>query len=147
MDATLQLIMGQFRELKSEICTITAELKTNICALRTGQEALRSDIGSIIEDKVGNCMNNITEGLKAEMNDLRSEVSALDSKMKEGQAELEERFERQQKEMTSKVGWTDGQRVWVVAAVPADGWDQQALRNEQLVDNDLGQLMQEMEAG
>ena len=100
MDATLQLITDQFRELKSEICTITAELKTDICALGTGQEALRSDMGSIIEDKVGNCMSSITEGLKTEINDLRSEVSALESKINEGQAELEERFERQ-KEVTS----------------------------------------------
>jgi hypothetical protein len=44
--------MYQFRELKSEICTITAELKPDMCALGTGQEELRSDIGSIIEDKV-----------------------------------------------------------------------------------------------
>jgi len=97
MDATLQLITDQFRELKSEICIITAELKTNICALGTGQEALRSDIGSIIEDKVGNCMSSITEGLKTEMNDLGSEVGALESKINEGQAEMEERFERQQR--------------------------------------------------
>jgi len=106
MDATLQLITDQFRELKSEICTITAELKTDICALGTGQEALRSDMGSIIEDKVGNCMSSITEGLKTEMNDLRSEVSALESKINEGQAEMEERFERQQKEVTYN-GTTD----------------------------------------
>ena len=52
MEATPQLIMDQFRVLKSEICTITAELKTDMCALGTGQEELRSDIGSIIEDKV-----------------------------------------------------------------------------------------------
>jgi peptidoglycan hydrolase CwlO-like protein len=97
MDATLQLIMDQFRELKSEICTITAELKTDISALGTGQEALRNDIGSIIEDKVGNCMSSIKEGLKTEMNDLQSEVSALKSKINEGQAEMEERFERHKK--------------------------------------------------
>jgi hypothetical protein len=42
MDATLQLIMDQFRELKSEICTITAELKTDMRALGTGWEALKS---------------------------------------------------------------------------------------------------------
>ena len=35
------------------------------------------------------------------MNDLLSEVNALESKINEGQAEMEERFERQQKEVTS----------------------------------------------
>jgi len=101
MDATLQLITDQFRELKSEIATVTAELKTDICALGTGHDALRSDIGSIVEDKVGNCMSSIAERLKTEMNDLRGEVSALESKINEGQAEMEEKFERQQKEVTS----------------------------------------------
>jgi len=88
-------------ELKNEICTITASLKTDICALGTGQETLSSDMGSIIEDKVSNCMSSITEGLKTEMNYLRSEASALESKVNEGQAEMEGRFERQQKEVTS----------------------------------------------
>ena len=50
MDATLQLIMDQFRELKSEICTIIVELKSDMCALGTGQKTLKSDIGRIIED-------------------------------------------------------------------------------------------------
>ena len=35
------------------------------------------------------------------MNDPLSEVNALESKINEGQAEMEERFERQQKEVTS----------------------------------------------
>ena len=33
MDATLQLIMDQFRELKSEICTITSELKIRLATV------------------------------------------------------------------------------------------------------------------
>jgi hypothetical protein len=41
----------------------------------------------------------------------------------------------------------DGQRVRVVAAALADGWEPQALRKDQLADNDLRQLMLEMEAG
>jgi hypothetical protein len=44
-----------------------------------------------------------------------------------------------------KVERIDGQSVRVVAAAPADGWDQQALRNEQLADPDLGRLMREVE--
>jgi TolA-binding protein len=103
MDATLHLILDQFKELKSEISTITAELKTDMCALFTGQEALKSDIGNIIEDKVGNHMSTVTEGLKTEMNDLRREVSELESRINEGQAEVEEKFERQQKQVTSIV--------------------------------------------
>jgi outer membrane murein-binding lipoprotein Lpp len=101
MGATLQLITDQFRELKSEICTISTELRMDMVALGAGQEALRCDIGSIIEYKVGNCMSSITEGLNAEVNDLRSDVSALESKLKHSQADMEERFERQQKEVTS----------------------------------------------
>ena len=34
----------------------------------------------------------------------------------------------------------DGQRVQIVATVAANGWDLQALRREQLEDNDLGPL-------
>jgi hypothetical protein len=56
----------------------------DMCALGTGQEAFKSDIGNIIEDTVGNCMSTITEGLKSDMNDLRSEVNALDSRINEG---------------------------------------------------------------
>jgi len=40
----------------------------------------------------------------------------------------------------------DGQRVQIVATAAANGWDQQALR-EQMADNDLGPLIREMEAG
>ena len=46
-----------------------------------------------------------------------------------------------------KVERTDGQTVRIVATAAADGWDQQALRREQLADNDIGTLMREMEAG
>ena len=37
MDSALQLIMDQFKELKSELSATTAELKTDMCALGTGQ--------------------------------------------------------------------------------------------------------------
>ena len=52
MDPTLQLIMDQFKELKT-------------------------DISDMIEDKVGNGMNTIAEGLKTDLNGLRNEVRAL----------------------------------------------------------------------
>jgi hypothetical protein len=67
------------------------------------KELLKSDIGNIIEGKVGNCMSSIREQLKTEMNELRSEVSALESRINVGQAEMEEKFEKQQKEETSIV--------------------------------------------
>jgi polyhydroxyalkanoate synthesis regulator phasin len=99
MEATLQVIMEGLSGLsagqsapKSEISTTRAELKSDIS---TGQELLKSDIGNITEDKVGNCMSSITEELKTEMNDLRSEVSALESRINDGQAEMEETSERQ----------------------------------------------------
>jgi hypothetical protein len=45
------------------------------------------------------------------------------------------------------VEWADRQTVRIVATGAADGWDQQALRREQLADNDIGPLMREMEPG
>jgi hypothetical protein len=41
----------------------------------------------------------------------------------------------------------DDQRVRMVVVAPADGWDHQDLRREQLADNDLGPLIREIEAG
>ena len=52
-------------------------------------------IGDIIEGNVGNCMSSITEEIKTEMINLQSEVSALDSRINDGQAQMEEKFERQ----------------------------------------------------
>jgi molecular chaperone GrpE (heat shock protein) len=52
---------------------------------------------------VGNCLSSITEELKTELNDLRIKVSALESRINVGQAEMEEKFERHQKEVTSIV--------------------------------------------
>jgi hypothetical protein len=46
-------------------------------------------------------MSSITEGWKTEMNDLQSEVSALESRLSGSQSEMEGKFERQQKEVTS----------------------------------------------
>jgi hypothetical protein len=51
MEAALQVIMEQLKELsagqsvlKSEINTTTAELKMDMCAIGTRQEALNSDV-------------------------------------------------------------------------------------------------------
>jgi hypothetical protein len=41
----------------------------------------------------------------------------------------------------------DGLKIRVLAAAAANGWDCAALRREQLADDDLGQLLQEVEAG
>jgi len=78
MDPALQLIMDQFKELKT-------------------------DISDMIEDKVGNGMSTIVKGLKTELNGLRNEVRALESRMDEGKAEMEGRLEGQQKEVTTIV--------------------------------------------
>jgi DNA repair exonuclease SbcCD ATPase subunit len=65
-------------------------------------------LGSIIEDKLANCMSTITEGFKTKISDLRSEVSAIReeletqiSDLSAGQAELEERLDKQEKNVTS----------------------------------------------
>jgi hypothetical protein len=70
-------------------------------ALCTGKEALKNDIGNIIENKVGHCMSTIIEELKLDMNGLRGEVSALESRMNEGRAEMEGSLERQQGDLSS----------------------------------------------
>jgi hypothetical protein len=41
----------------------------------------------------------------------------------------------------------DGPKIQVVAAAAAEGWDRAAPRKEQLADGDVGQLLQEVEAG
>jgi len=68
MDPTLQHIMDQFKELKN-------------------------DISDIIEEKVGNCMNTIAQGLKTDLNGLRNEVNALESMVNVGKTEMEGRLE------------------------------------------------------
>jgi hypothetical protein len=78
MDLALQLIMDQLKELKS-------------------------DISDMIEDKVGNCMTAIAEGLKTDLNGLRTEVKALESRRNEDKTETEGRLEGQQKEVTAIV--------------------------------------------
>jgi len=46
-----------------------------------------------------------------------------------------------------KVEQADGQRVQIVATAAANGWDQRALRREQLAEKDLGPLIREIESG
>ena len=107
MEATLQVIMEQLRELpagqsalKSEI-SATADLKTDMCAIATGQEVLKceirtttntewkgdvcaevkSDISKIrvepmtqvlaMDNKMGNCMSAIREKLETQISDVR----------------------------------------------------------------------------
>jgi len=110
MDSVLQLIKDQFKELKSELSATTAELKMDMCALGTGQEALKSDICvelksdmskiradlmtqvRAIENKMGNGMSAIREELETQISDLCA-----------GQRELEERLDKQQKNVACMV--------------------------------------------
>jgi hypothetical protein len=78
MDQALQLIMDQFKEMKS-------------------------DISDMIENKVGNCMGSIAEELRTDLNGLRNEVRALESMVNEVKAEMEGRLEGHQKEVTAIV--------------------------------------------
>jgi hypothetical protein len=58
---------------------------------------MKNDISDMIEDKVGNCMNTIAEGLKADLNGLRNEIRALESMVNEGKAEVEGRLKGHQR--------------------------------------------------
>jgi len=107
MDLALQLIKDQFRKLKNELSTTTEVLKTDMCALGTGQEALKgdrcaelkSDMSKIraermtqvhaMENKMGNCMSAVREELETQISDLCA-----------GQGELEEMLDNQQKNIT-----------------------------------------------
>ena len=80
--------MGQFKELKSELSTTAAEMKTDMCTLGTGQEALKRDICAelksdmskiradlmtqvhAMENKMGNCMSAIRQELETQISDL-----------------------------------------------------------------------------
>ena len=110
MDSALQLIMDQFKELRSGLSATTAELKTDMSALGTGQETLKNDICAelksdiseiradfmtqvhAMEDKMGSCMSAIREELGTQIGDLCA-----------GQTELEERLDKQQKNVTTLV--------------------------------------------
>jgi len=99
--------MDQFKELKSELSTTTAELKMDMCALGAGQEALKSDICAELKSDMskirtdlmtqvhameGNCMSTIREELETQISDLCA-----------GQTKLEERLDKQQKNVASVV--------------------------------------------
>ena len=108
MEQLKELNAGQSAQ-KSEINTTTSELKTDMCAIDTRQEALKSDICAEVksdmstttaelitqvhamENKMGNCMSAIME-LKTQISDWCTD-----------QAELEERLDKQHKNVTSMV--------------------------------------------
>jgi hypothetical protein len=100
--------MDQFKELKSELIATIAALKADMCALSTGQEAPKSDICAepksdmskiradltshvqAMENKMGNGMSAIREELETQISDL----CAI-------QTELEERLDKQQKNVAT----------------------------------------------
>ena len=85
---------GSVQKLKSELLLNIAELKTEMCALGTGQEELMSDICAelkfdmskisgklttpvqVMENKMGNGMSAIREELETQISDLRAGQTA-----------------------------------------------------------------------
>ena len=59
IDSALHLKIDQFKELKSELSATTAELKTDICELGTGQEALKIDICAELNSDMSNIRTDI----------------------------------------------------------------------------------------
>jgi ABC-type uncharacterized transport system ATPase subunit len=110
MKATLQLIMEQLKELKTDMCAIdtgqevlksditttTAELKRHIFAeLKSDMNKIRADLITQVRDmenKMGNYMSVVRE-------ELETNIGVLCA----GQAELEERLDKHQKNVTSIV--------------------------------------------
>jgi hypothetical protein len=84
MDSALQLVMDQFKELKSEISTTTtelkselsattAELKSDMCTLGTGQEALKSDICALGTGQEA-LKSDICAELKSDISKIRADL-------------------------------------------------------------------------
>ena len=84
MDSALQLIMDQFKVLKTNLSTTTAELKTDMCALGTGQEALKSDICSELHSAMFKIRG-----------DRMTQVHAMENKMRKIMSAIREEFETQ----------------------------------------------------
>jgi outer membrane murein-binding lipoprotein Lpp len=64
-DEKLQLLIGLFKELKTDINDVKTELKTDISAMNAGQEELRNDMKAV-----------------------KGNISALETKINAGQEEL-----------------------------------------------------------
>jgi len=102
--------MDQFKEMKSELIATTAELKTDMCALGTGQEALESDICAELKSVMSKIRADLTTQVQAMeykkgngMSAIREELEAQISDLCAGQTELEERLDKQQKNVASMV--------------------------------------------
>jgi len=76
--------MDQFKELKSELSATTAELKTDMCALGTWQEALKSDICAEVKSDMSKTRA-----------DLMTQVHAMENKMGNGMSAIREELETQ----------------------------------------------------
>jgi len=85
MEATLQVIMEQLKYLKTGIC---AEVKSAMSKIRTD---LINQVHAM-ENKMGNCMSVIREELETQIGDLCA-----------GHVQLEERLDKQLKNVTSIV--------------------------------------------
>jgi hypothetical protein len=62
MDAMLQLILDQFKELKSEISTNTTQLKSEVRKFEMSK--IRDDLitqAHVMENKIGNCISVMRE--------------------------------------------------------------------------------------
>jgi hypothetical protein len=92
MEATLQVIMQQLKELSAG----QSALKSGICAeVKSDMSEIRADLITqvhAIESKMSNCMSVIREELQTQIGDLCA-----------AQAELEDRFDKQQKDVNSMV--------------------------------------------
>jgi roadblock/LC7 domain-containing protein len=84
MDSALHLIMDQFKELKGDLIATIAELKTDMCALGTEQEALKSEISAEVKSDMSK--------IRA---DLTAQVQAMENKMGNGTSAIREELETQ----------------------------------------------------
>jgi hypothetical protein len=107
MEATLQLIMERLKELctigtgqealKSEISTTITVLKSDICAeVKSDMSKIRANLITQVhamENKMGNCISVTREELETQIGDSCA-----------GQAELEKRPHKQQKNRSRTCG-------------------------------------------
>jgi hypothetical protein len=92
METTLQVIMEQLKDMSA----VQSELKSDICAeVKSDVNKINADLATqmhAVESKVSECMSVIREELQTQIGDLCA-----------GQAELEERLDKQQKDVHSMV--------------------------------------------
>jgi len=132
MGSGLQLVIDQFKELKSELIVTIAELKTDMCTLGTGPEVLKSGICAELKSDMSKIRADLTTQVQAIENKMGNGMSAIKEELETQisclcacQTELKERLDKQQKNVASMVepaGRIRGSNSGGGSSVQTCGW-------------------------